>query len=55
MIDVRREGIVRFKLYRALAKFSVVLRDGRLGVGPTIGEALANAKQPDAENILRAA
>ena len=50
---IEREGIDRIRHYRALEKFSVVLIDGRLGIGPTVGEALEQAKSPDAQNVLR--
>lgn len=50
-----REGIRKVERWRALNQYSVTLFDGRLGIGPTVGEALAKAKMPDAENVLRAA
>lgn len=51
---MEREGIR--KIERLLVgKCVVLLDDGRLGIGATVGEALAKAKAPDAENILRLA
>jgi hypothetical protein len=46
---IRREGIEKIGLY--VNRFSVVLFDGRLGIGETVGEALAKAKQADAQNV----
>lgn len=48
-------GIRKVERYKGLGQFSVVLADGRCGAGKTVGEALANAKQPTAENIDRIA
>lgn len=45
----------RVRYWHALDKVSVVLTDGRLGIGETQDEALANACLPDAENVRRAA
>lgn len=52
---MRREGIRKIELYDALDRFSVVLADGSLGTGATVGEALDNAHAPNAENVRRAA
>ena len=48
---MQHEGIRKIECYLHL--FSVVLKDGRLGIGPSVGEALAKAKAPDAQNVLR--
>lgn len=50
-----REGIHRITRFAALDSYSVVLSDGRTGAGRTVGQALDKAKQPHAENVLRAA
>ena len=52
---MRREQIRKIELYDALDSFSVVLKDGSLGKGRTVGEALAKAKLPGAENVRRIA
>jgi hypothetical protein len=48
---MQRENIAKVETYLHL--FSVVLKDGRFGVGETVGEALDKAKKPDAENVRR--
>lgn len=50
---IEREGIAKIERY--VNRYSVVLNDGRLGIGATVGEAIEKAKRPDAMNILRAA
>lgn len=50
---IRRDGIAKIEDY--LTHFSVVLKDGRLGIGKSVGEALAKAKAPDADNVRRLA
>ena len=52
---MERENIEKVQHYRALGKWSVLLFDGRLGTGLTVGEALDNAKLPDAANVKRIA
>lgn len=52
---MEREGVKKVQRYRALGKWSVVLDDDRMGEGRTVGEALENAKRPDASNIGRLA
>lgn len=49
-----REGIVEIKAWPG-ERFSVKLHDGRFAVGATVGEALALAKLPDAENLQKVA
>lgn len=49
-----REGIVEIKAWPG-GRFSVKLRDGRFAVGATVGEALALAKLPGAENLQKVA
>ena len=41
---MEREQIDKIERY-PVGRFSVVLRDKRIGVGRSVGEALANAKQ----------
>jgi hypothetical protein len=36
-------------------RFSVLLQDGRFGIGASVGEALEKAQAPDAENIRKVA
>jgi hypothetical protein len=48
-----REQIAKIERFPRV--FSVVLMDGRLGIAPTVGEALRLAQRPDAENIRRMA
>lgn len=48
---IEREGIAKIERY--INRYSVVLNDGRLGIGATVGEALAKAKAPDADNVRR--
>jgi hypothetical protein len=50
---MRREGIAKVEDY--LTHFSVVLKDGRFGVARTVGQALAKAKKPNAQNVRRIA
>jgi hypothetical protein len=50
---MQRENIA--KVERFAHRFSVVLMDGRIGIGASVGEALDKAKRPDAENVRRAA
>ena len=50
---MQREGIDKIERYPG--RYSVVLNDGRLGIGKTVGEALAKAKAPDADNVRRLA
>jgi hypothetical protein len=50
-----RDDIRKIERHKALGKFSVTLWDGRIGVGVTVGEALAAAHKPDAENVDRIA
>lgn len=50
---MRRERIAKIEAYPG--RFSVILYDGRLGIGKTVGEALAKAKAPDADNVRRLA
>lgn len=52
---MEREGIEKVQRYKTFGKWSVLLDDGRLGTGATVGEALDNAKRPDAENVNRMA
>lgn len=51
---MEREGIYQIRFYR-VGRISVTLHDGRIGVGATVGEALANAKQEGAQSVLVAA
>ena len=48
---MEREGIEKIKRYKALGKWSVILDDGRLGEGRSVGAALAKAKLPNAANV----
>lgn len=48
----RVSAIARSRYWHALDKFSVVLTDGRLGIGSTLEEAVEAARQPDAQNVL---
>ena len=48
---MEREGIEKIKRYKALGKWCVVLDDGRMGEGRSVGAALAKAKLPDAVNV----
>jgi hypothetical protein len=50
-----RDGIRKIERYKALGKFSVTLRDGRIGIAETVGDALEAALQPNAENVGRLA
>lgn len=50
---MHREQIAKIERFPRV--FSVVLMDGRIGIGPTVGEALTKAKKPDADNIRRMA
>lgn len=50
---MQREQIAKVERYPG--RFSVVLMDGRLGIGASVGEALTAAKAPDAQNVRRAA
>lgn len=43
------------KVERNAGRFVVLLQDGRIGVGGTVGEALEKAQDPDAENVLKVA
>lgn len=52
---MEREGIAKVQRYKALGKWSVLLDDGRLGEGNSVGAALAKAKQANAVNINRIA
>lgn len=47
--------IDRLRYWHALDRWSVVLSDGRLGIGATEQEALEAARLPDAENVLQVA
>lgn len=47
-------GIYQVRYYLE-GRFSVRLRDGRFGTGKTISEALANAQQPEAVNVMQVA
>lgn len=50
---MHREGIAKIERFPRV--FSVILMDGRLGIAPTVGEALRKAQQPGAENVNRMA
>lgn len=50
---MEREGVEKVQRYRALGKWTVVLDDGRMGEGNSVGVALAKAKLPDAVNVKR--
>ena len=50
---MEREGVEKVQRYRALGKWTVVLDDGRMGEGNSVGAALAKAKSPDAVNVKR--
>lgn len=52
---MEREGIEKVQHYKALGKWSVVLHDGRLGEGLTVGLALDDAKRADAPNVRKLA
>jgi ABC-type thiamine transport system ATPase subunit len=43
------------KVERNAGRFVVLLQDGRIGVGGTVGEALEKAQAPNAENVLKVA
>lgn len=51
---MQREGIERITSY-LVGRYSVMLHDGRFGVGKSVGEALDKAKAADADNIKMAA
>lgn len=53
--SLRRKGVTSIRWWNAFDCFSVVLKDGRLGKGATIKEAVQAANEPDAENVRRAA
>lgn len=42
------------KVERNAGRFVVLLQDGRLGIGGTVGEALEKAHAPDASNVFKA-
>ncbi len=48
---MEREGIAKVQRYKALGKWSVLLDDGRLGEGRSVGSALADAKRADAPKV----
>jgi deoxyxylulose-5-phosphate synthase len=50
---MRREGIAKIEDY--VVRFSVILKDGRMGIAETVGQALAKARKPDAENVRKIA
>lgn len=43
------------KIERTAGRFTVLLQDGRFGVGGSVGEALEHAQAPDAVNIRKIA
>lgn len=43
------------KVERYINRWTVLLDDGRLGIGDTIGEAFDKATAPDASNVLKVA
>ena len=52
---LRRKGVESIRYWHAFDCYSVVLKDGRLGKGATLNEAITAARQPDAENVFKVA
>ena len=50
---MERDGIK--KIERVAGRYVVLLMDGRIGIGGTVGEALTKANRAGAENVLKVA